>query len=368
MIGKTLSHYRIIEQLGAGGMGEVYRADDTNLGRHVAIKVLPDSFADDPERLARFDREAKLLASLNHPNIAAIYGLEEAGGKRFLVLELVEGETLAQRIKKRPLPVEEAINVCHQIAEGLEAAHEKGIIHRDLKPANVQITPEGKVKILDFGLAKAFQEETTAADLSHSPTITAAMTQPGVVLGTAAYMSPEQAKGNPIDKRVDIWGFGCVLFECLTGRNAFQGATITETLASILKGEPDWSALPEDTPQLIRRLLRRCLVKSLKERLHDIGDARIEIEESVHGPAVTTALRTNWRLVACVALAGLALGAVVTALMSRHLTPLRAKISCSDADQHRSGQATAGRGAPQPPKPHSAGRVTGRPVGFRRCR
>jgi len=221
MIGKTVSHYRIVEKLGAGGMGEVYRAEDTNLSRQVAIKVLLDIFAGDPEKLARFEREAKLLASLNHPNIAAIHGLEQHEGKRFLVMELVEGQTLAERLRKGPLPVEEALEVCRQIAEGLEAAHEKGIIHRDLKPGNVMVSKEGKVKILDFGLAKAFHEQPTAAELANSPTITEAMTRPGVVLGTAAYMSPEQAKGKPVDKRTDIWGFGCVMFECLTGKRAY---------------------------------------------------------------------------------------------------------------------------------------------------
>jgi len=200
-------------------MGEVYRAEDSTLKRQVALKILPEVFAADPERLARFQREAEVLASLNHPNIASIYGLEEADGKRFLVLELVEGETLAERIKKGPLPVEEALEVCRQIAEGLESAHEKGVIHRDLKPANVKITPEGKVKVLDFGLAKAFHEEPAAADLSHSPTITEGMTREGVILGTAAYMSPEQAKGKPVDKRADIWAWGCVLYECLTGKS-----------------------------------------------------------------------------------------------------------------------------------------------------
>ena len=277
MIGTTLSHYRITEKLGAGGMGIVYRAEDTNLNRQVAIKVLPDIFSGDPERMARFEREAKLLASLNHPNIAAIYGLEQAEGRRFLVLELVEGETLAQRIAKGPLPVDEALDVCHQIAEGLEAAHEKGIIHRDLKPANVKITPEGKVKVLDFGLARAFQGETATADASHSPTLTDQMTRPGVILGTAAYMSPEQAKGGVVDKRADIWAFGCILFECLTGRRAFEGDTITETLASILKGTPNWNAIPPAAPAAVTELLCRCLEKESRERIHDIGDVRIEI-------------------------------------------------------------------------------------------
>jgi serine/threonine-protein kinase len=286
MIGKTISHYQILEKLGEGGMGEVYRAEDTKLGRPVAIKVLPDVFARDPERLARFEREAKLLASLNHPNIAAIYGLEEADGKRFLVLELVEGQTLAERLRKGPLPVEDTLDVCRQIAEGLEAAHEKGIIHRDLKPANIKITPEGKVKILDFGLAKAFHEEPAAADLSQSPTVTEQMSRPGVILGTAAYMSPEQARGKPVDKRTDIWAFGCILCECLTGKRAFEGDTVTETLASILRGEPDWQALPAATSWKVKDLLHRCLQKDPKDRLHDIADARLEIDEAMSGTGV----------------------------------------------------------------------------------
>ncbi|MDA2927508.1 serine/threonine protein kinase, partial [Acidobacteria bacterium AH-259-G07] len=209
MIGKTISHYKILEKLGQGGMGEVYRAEDTNLGREVAIKVLPDLFARDPQRLARFEREAKLLASLNHPNIAAIYGLEEADGVRFLVLELVEGETLAERVAKGPLPVEEALEICRQIAEGVEAAHEKGVIHRDLKPANVKITPEGTVKVLDFGLAKALEDEVSQEDISDLPTLSQLATKAGTILGTAAYMSPQQAQGKQVDKRTDIWAFGC---------------------------------------------------------------------------------------------------------------------------------------------------------------
>ncbi|MGA2261594.1 MAG: serine/threonine-protein kinase, partial [Acidobacteriota bacterium] len=221
MIGKSLSHYRIIEKLGQGGMGEVFLAEDSHLNRRVAIKVLPDAFARDPERLARFEREAKLLASLSHPNIAAIYGLEKTDGSPFLVMELAEGETLAQRVAKGPLAVDEALEVCRQIAEGLECAHEQGIIHRDLKPANVKVTPNGKVKVLDFGLAKAFQSETAAPDASKSPTITEQMTRAGVILGTAAYMSPEQARGKPVDARTDVWAFGCVLYELLTGRCVF---------------------------------------------------------------------------------------------------------------------------------------------------
>src|SRR5512136_2722158 len=281
MIGKTLGHYQIIEKLGQGGMGEVFLADDLNLNRKVALKFLPDVFTGDPERMARFEREAKLLATLNHPNIAAIYGLEEAEGKRFLVLELVEGETLAQRLCRGPLPIEEALEVCRQIADGLEAAHEKGIIHRDLKPANVKVTPEGKVKILDFGLAKAFYEQAAPLDPSRSPTITEQMTAPGVILGTAAYMSPEQARGKPVDKRADIWAFGCVLYECLAGRRAFQGDTITETVAAILKNEPDWTILPIETPLSVRALLRQCLQKEPNARLHDVADVRIEIQDAI---------------------------------------------------------------------------------------
>jgi len=298
MIGTSLSHYRITEKLGQGGMGEVYRAEDTNLSRQVAIKVLPDEFAHDAERLARFEREAKLLASLNHPNIAAIHGLEEHEGKRFLVLELVEGQTLAERLHKGLLPVEEALEVCRQIAEGLEAAHEKGIIHRDLKPANVKVTPEGKVKILDFGLAKAFQGEPTAPDVSKSPTLTSQMTHAGVILGTAAYMSPEQAKGKPVDKRADIWAFGCILFECLTGKRAFPGETITESIAKILESEPDWTLLPAATSWKVKDLLHRCLQKDSKERLHDIADARIEMQEQMVLPkeplAVSQRLLLAW--------------------------------------------------------------------------
>jgi serine/threonine protein kinase len=280
-IGGTMSHFKILEKLGEGGMGVVYRAEDTNLGRQVAVKVLPDIFSGDPERLARFERDARLLASLNHTNIATIYGLEQAEGQRFLTMELVEGETLAQRLQKGPLPVEESLEVCRQIAEGLEAAHERGVIHRDLKPANIKITPEGKVKILDFGLAKAFQEETAAADLSQSPTLTAAMTRAGVILGTAAYMSPEQAKGKTVDKRTDIWVFGCILYECLSGKSVFEGETVTETLAAVLTRDPSWDSLPPATPALVRNLLSRCLERNSGERLRDIGEARIELQKAL---------------------------------------------------------------------------------------
>ncbi len=284
--GRTVLHYRVKEKIGGGGMGIVYRAGDTRLNREVAIKALPAIFSADPERLARFEREARLLATLSHPNIAAIYGLEECEGKRYIVMELAAGQTLAERIAKGPLPIEEALETCRQIAEGLEAAHEKGIVHRDLKPANVKITPEGKVKILDFGLAKAFEQDTPAVDASKSPTLTDRITRPGLILGTAAYMAPEQAQGKTVDKRADIWAFGCVLYECLTGKRPFQGDTVTETLASILKGEPNWQALPSDSPLKARDLLRRCLQKDPRERLHDIADARIEIRELSARPEV----------------------------------------------------------------------------------
>jgi serine/threonine protein kinase/Tol biopolymer transport system component len=312
--------YRILAKLGAGGMGEVYRAEDLSLNRQVAIKVLPDMFAGDPERLARFQREARVLASLNHPNIAAIHGVEEADGKRFLVLELVEGETLAERLVRGPLSLEETLDVCRQIAEGLEGAHEKNIIHRDLKPSNVKITPEGKVKILDFGLARAFHDQISEVDIINSPTITADMTRPGVILGTAAYMSPEQARGKAVDKRADIWAFGCILYECLTGLRAFSGETITETLAAILKGEPDWQVLPGTVPAKVNDLLRRCLQKDPKERLHDIADARLEIEAPTAYPPEATPVRRPFPLPWLVAGAVVMLlaGILIDRLLIRH--------------------------------------------------
>jgi predicted Ser/Thr protein kinase len=281
MIGRTLGHYKITDRLGEGGMGVVYKARDMRLDRQVAIKVLPEVFTATEERRARLEREAKLLATLSHTNIAAIFGLEEADGKPYLVLELVEGQTLAERLKKGRIPLDETLEICRQIAEGLEAAHEKGVIHRDLKPGNVMITPDDKVKILDFGLAKAFYGHAEPTDPSRSPTITDQMTAPGVILGTAAYMSPEQAKGKPTDKRADIWAFGCILFECLTGKGPFHGDTVTETLAAVIRAEPDWTAFPSDTPIKVREVLRRCLQKDANLRLRDIGDARIGIGESV---------------------------------------------------------------------------------------
>jgi Tol biopolymer transport system component/tRNA A-37 threonylcarbamoyl transferase component Bud32 len=279
--GTRLGTYEIIGPLGAGGMGEVHRAKDTRLGRDVAIKSLPAEFAQDPERLSRFEREAKLLASLSHPNIAGIYGLEEVGGASYLVLEFVEGETLRERLSRGPLPVDETIAVAKQIAAGVEAAHESGVIHRDIKPGNVMLTPSGTVKVLDFGLAKSGAAEQAGSELnlSVSPTMTHSATQDGIILGTAAYMSPEQARGRAVDKRTDIWSFGCVLYECLTGRPVFAGETVSDLIAHILKSEPDWAALPAETPPRVRRLLRRCLEKDHRNRLRDLGDARIELEK-----------------------------------------------------------------------------------------
>lgn len=286
--GSKLGSYEVLSLLGAGGMGEVYRARDTRLDREVAIKVLPDSLARDKERILRFEREAKVLASLNHPNIAAIYGFEEIEGKRLLVMELAEGETLAERLNRGPIPIRDVLELANGIAIALEAAHDKGIIHRDLKPANVKVTPDGTIKVLDFGLAKAMTGEATGTDIANSPTITVEHTRPGVVLGTAAYMSPEQARGKPLDKRTDIWSFGAVLYECLTGRRPFLGETTSDLVAKILEREPEWNALPPQTPATIRQLLRRCLAKDRNKRLRDIGDARIEIENAIADPASTS--------------------------------------------------------------------------------
>jgi serine/threonine protein kinase len=284
MIGKSLVHYEISAQIGRGGMGEVYRAKDTKLGRDVAIKVLPEEFARDTDRVARFQREAKLLASLNHPNIAAIYGLEESEGTHFLVMELIEGQTLEDRIKTSPIPVEEALKLALQMAEALEAAHEKGVIHRDLKPANIKVTPDGKVKVLDFGLAKAYAGDQENVNLADSPTISAAATQQGVILGTAAYMSPEQARGKPVDKRADIWAFGVVLYEMLTGRSLFEGEDVSSTLARVLERRPDYSILAPNLHPRIRFLLERCLEKEVKDRYSGISDARVEIQKVLTAP------------------------------------------------------------------------------------
>ena len=292
LVGKTLGHYEILEPLGAGGMGEVYRARDTKLNRDVAIKVLPEPLADDPERLARLQREAQVLAALNHPNIAAIHGLEDADGVHFLAMELAEGQTLAKRLADGALSVDESLKIALQIAEALEAAHEAGIVHRDLKPANIQVATEGtaagQVKVLDFGLAKAYEPDGSTSemspDLSASPTMAVAATATGMIMGTAAYMSPEQARGKPLDKRTDIWAFGCVLFETLTGKRAFQGETVTDILAAIVHQEPQWEALPPDTPLRTRELLQRCLKKQPEERLRDVGECRIAVKEYLADP------------------------------------------------------------------------------------
>jgi eukaryotic-like serine/threonine-protein kinase len=286
MIGTKLAHYEITSHLGSGGMGDVYQATDSKLGRSVAIKLLPEGFSHDTERVARFQREARVLASLNHSNIAAIYGVEETNNRHFLVMELVSGETLADRIKRGAIPIDEALLIAKQIAEALEEAHEKGIIHRDLKPANIKLTLDDKVKVLDFGLAKAYEREQPNAALSNSPTISMAATNAGLILGTAAYMSPEQARGAAVDKRSDLWAFGVVLYEMLTGTRLFEGATVSDTLAHVLTKEPDWNALPEKTPAPIRKLLRRCLEKDRKRRLPDAADIRLEIDDALAAPAM----------------------------------------------------------------------------------
>ena len=310
--GARLGPYEILSAIGAGGMGEVYRARDTRLKRDVAIKVLPDAFATDRSRVVRFQREAELLATLNHPNIAQIHGLEESSGSVALVLELVEGPTLAERIAQGSIPVSEALAIARQLAEALDAAHERGIVHRDLKPANVKVTPDGIVKVLDFGLAKATSDETERPDFSMSPTVTANATRAGVILGTAAYMSPEQARGVVVDKRADIWAFGCVLYEMLTGRRAMSGGTASDILAAVLTVEPDWSRLPVTTPPRVVALIQRCLAKDVRDCLRDVGDARFELKESGVGgaPNASTSASRRTPVGLRVALAVLALAAL----------------------------------------------------------
>ncbi len=311
--GSRLGVYEITAPIGEGGMGQVFRARDTKLDRQVAIKILPEAFAHDADRLARFTREAKTLASLNHPNIAAIYGLEESAGITALVMELVEGDTLADRLvrlkadtteggnakpvvsgfSRTGIPIDEALAIAKQIADALEAAHEQGIVHRDLKPANIKVRADGTVKVLDFGLAKAMDPAgTSSADAMNSPTLSVHGTMQGVILGTAAYMAPEQARGKTVDKRADIWAFGVVLYEMLTGRAAFAGDTITDIIAALVSREPDWTALPAATPETIRRLLARCLEKDPKRRLRDIGDVRFELEGNHAMPPATSATST----------------------------------------------------------------------------
>ena len=276
--GARLGTYEIVGPLGSGGMGEVYRARDSRLDREVAIKIVAGALAADSELLGRFEREGRLLAALNHPNIATIHGMEDDGGTRFLVLELVDGETLAERLAAGPLPIPEALEICRQVADALAAAHEKDIVHRDLKPANIKITPGGKVKVLDFGLAKSLGP-ATGADSAVETGVPGTLA--GTILGTPAYMSPEQARGRSVDRRTDLWSFGCVLFEALTGRRAFPGDTVSDTLVAILEHEPDWKALPPDTPPTIDHLLHKCLEKDLNRRLRDAGDARLELEDAL---------------------------------------------------------------------------------------
>jgi serine/threonine-protein kinase len=326
LIGRRLGTFQVRSLLGRGGMGEVYRAHDTKLGRDVAIKVLPQAFTADASRVASLEREARVVAALNHPNIAAIHGVEESEGVRGLVLELVEGQTLAQKLADAAgssppgLRLKEALTIARQIADALEAAHEKGITHRDLKPGNVKITPNGVVKLLDFGIAKVVTGESPGRDLTQAQTVTDA-TGGGLIAGTAAYMSPEQARGKSVDKRTDIWAFGCVLYEMLSGRTAFQGDTVTDTLAAVLERDPDWSTLPSDTPRSVRRLMQRCLEKDQKQRLHDIGDARLEIEQIIQSPSedvdADVALHRShtWRRRTTMAAAAAAILALSTAML-----------------------------------------------------
>ena len=322
--GTRIGLYEVVSLLGAGGMGEVYRAHDTRLKRDVAIKILPEAFALDVDRIARFDREARLLAQVNCPHIGAIYGIEETNGVRGIVLELIEGPTLADRLRDGVLPVKETLDIAAQIVDALDVAHERGIVHRDLKPANIKVMPDGTVKVLDFGLAKG-ADGGSMRDLSLSPTMTADGTRAGVILGTAAYMSPEQARGRAVDKRTDVWAFGCVLYEMLTGRMAFDGDTVSDVIAKIIGSEPDWGALPAATPRSIRRLLPRLLDKDLKSRMRDIGDVRFELDDARLRPDVEPAPpRPSFRIWRIVALASLALAGVtivVTGLVDRVEAP-----------------------------------------------
>jgi serine/threonine protein kinase len=343
LMGRRVGCYQVLSLIGAGGMGEVYRVHDTKLGRDVAMKVLPSNLIHNSELLARFQREARMLAALNHPNIATIYGLEDFDSVHCLVMELVPGDTLAERIRRRgPLPIKEALKVGAQIAEALEAAHEKGVIHRDLKPANVKVTPEGRVKVLDFGLAKAFAGGV-GPDLSDAATLTVVGTEEGRILGTPTYMSPEQARGKAVDKRTDIWAFGCVLYEMLTGRQPFRGETFSDTVAQILEREPEWELLPISTPAKVQDVLDRCLEKDLHRRLRDIGDARIELVDALAGAAGQGVSRRKGprmtRRAAIGALAGAAAGAAGVATSVWYLWPrgpkpvMRLSIDVSPAQQ-----------------------------------
>jgi serine/threonine protein kinase/Tol biopolymer transport system component len=344
--GTRLGVFEILSTIGAGGMGEVYRARDTRLKRDVAIKILPAGFAADADRRARFEREAELLASLNHSHIASIYGVEESSGTPALVLELVEGETLADRLRRGAIPIGEATTVAVQIAQALEAAHDRGIIHRDLKPGNVKLTPDGTVKVLDFGIAKALNppagtdDAARALRLSNSPTMSVAGTLAGVLLGTAAYMSPEQARGQAVDARTDIWAFGCVLYEMITGRAAFTGGTGTDILAAVVRQDPDWSVLATDTPETLRRLLGRCLAKDPKRRLRHIADARLELEDTPAAPVAPTRARGRERLAWTLATASLlALAVMATGLFSQASPPASAPPAVTRFTRITSGPA-----------------------------
>ena len=358
--GTRIGPYEVLALLGAGGMGEVYRARDPRLGRDVALKVLPDSFTMDTERVARFRREAQVLAALNHPHIAAIHGLEDANGLQTLVLELVEGPTLADRLTDGPIPLDETLPIARQIAEALEAAHEQGIVHRDLKPANIKITSDGVVKVLDFGLAKSSRPNVNVPNdpnnpnaLTASPTITspAMMTGVGTILGTAAYMAPEQAKGRPADKRCDVWSFGCVLYEMLTGRRAFEGEDISDTLAAVLRGEPDFAALPASTPLRIQRLLRACLQKDRRQRISDIAVARYEVDEALHGQDIeaSSLIRPRirrWRAAAAAAVLLALGGAIVGAAVWLRMRPTLPEVIRFDVAPSSSAAFTVGPAGP----------------------
>jgi serine/threonine protein kinase len=355
--GDRFGGYEIASRLGAGGMGEVYRARDLRLRRDIAIKVLPGSVALDRDRIERFEREAQLLAALNHPNIATLYGVEEANGATALVMELVEGKTLHARLHSagatQPLPIPEALSIARQIVEALDAAHDKGIIHRDLKPANIKITPDGLVKVLDFGLAKAI--DSSAVDITNSPTVTVHGTQAGIILGTAAYMSPEQARGLQVDKRTDIWAFSCVLYEMVTGRPAFTGDTVSDLIAAIIRSEPSWQALPAATPPDVRRLLQRGLEKDPKRRLRDIGDARIELNDTLSGRDAieSTPVRSStprWRraAIAAIAVAVALLATVVTRMLRPRPVPATSEIAQTLVSQLTNFNGTEAHGALAP--------------------
>jgi eukaryotic-like serine/threonine-protein kinase len=325
VVGTRLGAYEIVGVLGAGGMGEVYSARDTRLRREVAIKVLPDRFASDPERIARFQREAQVLASLNDPHIGALYGLEESQGTLALVLELVEGQTLADRLASGALPIDETLVIARQMTLAIEAAHDKGIIHRDLKPSNVKVRADGTVKILDFGLAKLLDTDRPSSSLTMSPTLSVEATDAGMILGTAAYMSPEQARGKPVDRRTDIWAFGCVLYEMLSGKQPFAaGETVSDAIAAIIRSEPDWGALPASTPEPIGKLLRRCLAKDPGDRLHDIADARLEISDALtagapRGPKTAVAPRRMRDVIIWIGVAATLAAAIVAGITSRNI-------------------------------------------------